>query len=113
MSNPVAVGASGVPAKAGMVVVNDAMTQRTTTIEFFVRRECTCIKPRRVTHVNRLKRLKVCCELPTPMRIHCVRAHAGKWMTTRIGSRYCNVTTNLAQNVSCCSLGKQLRDADF
>lgn len=41
MSKPVAVGASGVPAKAGMVVVNDAMTETTTTIEFFVRRECT------------------------------------------------------------------------
>ena len=93
MSKPVAVGASGAPARAGPVAIKDVMTTMTTTIEYFVTRECTSIEPRRVNHVNRENRLKVCCELTAPMRI--LDRSRGCWpksKSAKFRSRYGNLT---------------------
>jgi hypothetical protein len=59
MSKPVAVGASGVLARAGPVVDKRMTIAMTTTNEDFVKRECTWPKPRSVENVSREKILTV------------------------------------------------------
>jgi hypothetical protein len=51
MSKPVAVGARGVAAREGPVVAKRMTAAMTTTNEDFVKRECTCNKPRCVENV--------------------------------------------------------------